>query len=333
MCTLSSLSYKRRRKKNELYLIASIPNIPNYFFMTIKRFSDPKMAGLVLVLLWSCAQRDAFYQPHLELGAGNTYQYTLIEESHTLCTQKGEKVDTRNGVSLVLLCKAHKKDLDITYGGFALHQQSDSSEVNIDDASALISPDPRARMFGAFHGATIGCCFDPRGRILSLPGLDSVYRKMAVLGREEGVDNGPTAQVWQRQFSPDYFSRLLEKSFCLFPDVPVAVGDTWVGVDSLDADPRIPLVTYYTLQKVRDGILYIHAESAVDITDRSLEATGRSGKLTLTGRQHGILQVDAATGVVLSGQTILKANGALTMGDVELPLIIDSTYTVTASRI
>jgi hypothetical protein len=123
----------------------------------------------------------------------------------------------------------------------------------------------------------------------------------------------------------EYVGRLLEKSWRIFPNHPVAIGDSWTGLDTLNADPHIPITTRFTLTKRRAGILYIQTESDVDLIRVDLRGESHPGNLTLKGRQHGMLHVDERTGMVLDGQTLLKAEGVLEAGGKSVRMRIDST--------
>ncbi|HTJ14497.1 MAG TPA: DUF6263 family protein [Dinghuibacter sp.] len=145
----------------------------------------------------------------------------------------------------------------------------------------------------------LDCRLDPQGRVMDLAGLP-------------------------RQ-DQEYVGHLLEKSWRIFPNHPVAIGDSWTGLDTLNADPHIPITTRFTLTKRRAGILYIQTESDVDLIRVDLRGESHPGNLTLKGRQHGMLHVDERTGMVLDGQTLLKAEGVLEAGGKSVRMRIDST--------
>lgn len=303
-------------------------------------------AGAAL-LLGSCAGSSdrgrTVCSARLPLAPGRTYYYAIREESRTLSDEKGAKVMRTNGVSLALHCTASPEGaagarLRIVCDTLSLHEHSDGGELNMDAASALESGDPGVRMLAAFHGAELGGCMDTQGRLTGLSGLEGVYRRMAELGKEPGEDHSGRAISWQRQLDPVFFVSLMEKAWHIYPDagiagpVSLAIGNSWVLPDSLDADSHIPLETTYTLVRARNGILRFATRADVDIRERRLDKTYRNGQITLKGKQVGFLDVVAATGMVLDGQSTLRAEGSLRMGEISIPMIIDSTYTVTALR-
>jgi hypothetical protein len=225
----------------------------------------------------------------------------------------------------------------------ALHQHSDGDELNMDAASALESPDPVVRMLAAFDGAELEGRMDAQGKLQYLSGLQGVYLRMRDLGQEPGEDHSAQAIGWERQLDNAFFVSLLEKAWHIYPNAGsrgtgiaeaasrgLAIGDSWVLPDTLDADSHIPLETTYTLVRARDGILHFTTRAEVDIRDRNLDKTYRNGQITLKGKQVGFLDVDAATGMVLDGRSTLMAEGSLRMGETDIPLLIDSTYTVSA---
>ena len=249
--------------------------------------------------------------------------------------------------------------LRIVCDSLALHEHSDDDELDMDAGSALESPDPGVRMLAAFDGAELDGRMDGAGKLLDLSGLNRVYGRMQDLGQEPGEDHSGQAITWERRLDKAFFNGLLEKAWHIYPDAEartdaavrtgaqaltdadgptgagkdggLAIGDSWVLPDTLDADSHIPLETTYTLVRLRNGILHFTTLAKVDIRERKLDNTYRNGQVTLKGKQAGFLDIDAATGMVLDGKSTLMAEGSLRMGEVSIPLIIDSTYTVSAS--
>lgn len=314
------------------------------------------LAGAVL-LLGSCAgsfgHNHIVCQARSPLSPGRTYYYVIREESRTFSDEKGEKVSRENGVSLALHCTvtgpatadavaanaSAPAHLRIVCDNLSLHEHSDDDELDMDSESALESPDPGVRMLAAFDGAELDGTMDGTGNLLDLSGLNRVYERM----QEPGEDHSGQAITWERRLDKTFFTSLLQKTWHIYPDgeprtdgeaptgKSLSIGDSWLLPDTLDADSHIPLETTYTLVRLRNGILHFTTRAEVDIRAEKLENTYRNGQVTLKGKQVGFLDVDAATGMVVGGKSTLMAEGALRMGDVSIPLIIDSTYTVSAS--
>jgi hypothetical protein len=282
-----------------------------------------------MILLWACSSKGPVYQLSFHPQPGRVYTYAVSEETRTTATEKGEKIATHHNVYLNYHYTAGNTALHLSCDAFSLHLNSDGHrECNLDAGAALESTDPGERMFGAYDGAAIDAVVGQHGQVINLPGFDGIYQKMLALAG--GGEPAPIAQSWQHIFGEAYFRRLLEKSWRIFPDGPMAVGSSWEGMDSLNADPRIPLPTVFTLVKARDGILYIEMNAEVHLAGTNLEGGTRSGQLTLNGRQHGMLRLDAATGAILDGHTVLKATGLLQTGTGAIPMFIDSAFTVNA---
>ena len=270
-------------------------------------------------------------QARLPLTPGKVHYYVIREDSQTFSEEKGVKVSRENNTALSLHCTAipngSEAHLKIIVDTLALHQHSDNLELNMDAASAIQSPDPGERMLAAFEGAELSGEMDGKGQI-ALSGLEKVYRQMNVLGES----NETSRMGWERRLDTAFFTSLLEKAWHIYPNGgSLAIGDSWVLPDSLNADCHIPVDTTYTLASYRNGILHFTTRAVVDIQSRRLQQTTHDGQLTLKGKQVGYIDVDAATGMVLGGKSTLMARGALKTGETSIPLIIDSTYTVSAS--
>lgn len=221
---------------------------------------------------------------------GAVYRYQVSERTHTMSTEDGFKVFRDHNISLTYHTEAAQNGMRITIDGLNLHEQSSDKKE-------------RNQSIDLCQNA-LDCRLDNQGKVMQLSGLPK---------ENQG-----------------YVARLFEKGWRIFPDRPVSVGDTWTGLDSLNADPNIPVPTRFTLKKRWAGVLYIETDGDVNLTQASLTGAAHPGTLTLKGRQHGMLHVDERTGMVLDGQTLLKAEGVLEAGGRAVRLVIDSTCDVRA---
>lgn len=130
---------------------------------------------------------------------------------------------------------------------------------------------------------------------------------------------------------PHYLGGLYAKTAPIFPAGDLRVGDSWTGTDTLDADPRVSLSTRFTLLKAQNGVLYVQSDAEIDLIETPLPGSRHPGLLTLKGRQRGIWEVDARTGIVLDAHSNLRAAGTLHMGEKSIALHIDSTCSVIRS--
>jgi hypothetical protein len=227
-----------------------------------------------------------------------TYHYTVSEQTHTLSTENGQKVQRDQNVFIAFRFRLADKQTDkqtrLTMDAFTFHEQKDDKQR---DAAADCA------------GTELTGDLRETGSLANVNGLDNLYGKL-----------DPS---WRVQFGERYFAGLMGKGWGVVPGKAVRVGDSWNGLDSLNADPRIPLATRYTLVKDQDGILVIQADADVDLTG----ATG-NGQLTLKGRQRGVWRIDAVTGMVLGGNSALEAEGTLTTPKGTIPMHIDSACRV-----
>ncbi|GEM_PF-6657273 len=130
---------------------------------------------------------------------------------------------------------------------------------------------------------------------------------------------------------PHYLTGLYTKTAPILPSDVLRVGDSWTGTDTLDADPRLPVTTSFTLLKVQNGVLYVRSDAEIDLKEAPIPGSHHPGLLTLKGRQRGIWEVDARTGAVLDAHSSLRATGVLKMGEKSVPLHLDSTCSVIRS--
>ena len=254
------------------------------------------------LLFWSCTP-SAKYMLTFHPIQGETYHYVVSEVTHTVSTENGQKVGRNQNVFVAFRCRLKDKQTNgVTIGmdEFSLHEQKDGqAEKNVSVNGARTD---------------LSCDLDQTGGITGIIGLENMYAQL-----------DPS---WRQRFGEGYFARLMGKGWGTFPGASVREGDTWDGLDSLNADPRIPVATRYTLLKNRGGILLIKTDADVDLSNTALAGTTHGGQLTLKGRQRGVWRIDALTGMVLGGQTVLQAEGTLTTIKGTIPMYIDSTCSV-----
>ncbi|TDX01894.1 DUF6263 family protein [Dinghuibacter silviterrae] len=248
-------------------------------------------AFCLALVCWSCTP-SSWFAPAFRPQPGAVYHYTVSELTHALTTERGQRVNRDEHVRLAFHYRlASPGTLTVGFDAFSFHEKGEKREKNVE-----LTPDfPDAR-----------CVLGSDGRVNALTGLG--------VAQDQG-----------------YVAGLLEKGWGHFPTNHIKVGDSWTALDSLNADPHISVPTTYTLIKVRDGVLYIKAEADVHLAGEGLKGASHPGLLTLVGRQHGMLHVDAATGLLLDGQTVLQAQGALKTGGGNIPLHIESTCSVSAA--
>ena len=216
--------------------------------------------ALIALVFGSCIgsfDKNPVCRARLPLTPGRLHYYVIREESQTFSEEKGVKVSRENNTALSLHCTAipngSEAHIKIILDTLALHQHSDNLELNMDAASAIQSPDPGERMLAAFEGAELSGEMDGKGQI-ALSGLEKVYRQMNVLG--ESNETGRMA--WERRLDTAFFTSLLQKAWHIYPDglaignkggptignTPgLAIGDSWILPDSLNADCHIPVDT------------------------------------------------------------------------------------------
>lgn len=285
-----------------------------------------------ILLSGACTSKNQVYEIDFNPIPGQAYKYDVTEETRTLVTENGERNNRVNNLALTYdytLPGSENSPVQLTCNAFSIHQENGTGELfDIDAGTASASTDPGLRMFSAFSGAKMQAKLDENGRIQSISGLKDVYDQMTTIGRVDGENNDGLAYSWQRGYDGGYFAGLVAKGWKLSPGEPVEVGDSWIGTDSLNADPNIQVPTRYTLRKERDGILYIQSDADVDIINLPVPRSVHPGQITIKGKQRGEWQVDALSGVVLEVHTNLTAEGKLVAGEGSIPMHIDSNCTV-----
>jgi hypothetical protein len=126
---------------------------------------------------------------------------------------------------------------------------------------------------------------------------------------------------------------MMEKMTAVFPDKPVAIGDSWSQKDTLTTGFPAIVENTWTLTDRKDGVATINVESTFKPNPEGEPM--KIGPVTtgfrLKGSQKGIFKLDESTGWFVEGELTQKMSGEVTMKgipgqtkEMSVPMIIES---------
>lgn len=219
------------------------------------------------------------------------------------------------------------KKLAITYDHIAMKNTTPMGVMDYD------SKKPSATGSGmSFMDSLIGKSFSlsvaPNGDIVSVDGLGNLVKSLTATDAE-------TKAEIDNQFSDTAIKLMMQNSFDLYPGKPVKVGETWGKKSKMGfSGINVEVENTYTLKSVNDGKATVSVKSVMNLepTDMGAQA-GIPMKMEMKGSQDGTMEVDIATGQIISGKTSQVINGKMSASGQDMPMDIKGDIIISSKKI
>lgn len=134
-------------------------------------------------------------------------------------------------------------------------------------------------------------------------------------------------------FNSESIKKLFEQSFQIYPDAPVAVGDTWKKTLSMKNAIDLTANTTYTLEKVEGTTAFVKISGTVGSNGlQKFETNGMTLEMSLDGTQTGELQINTKTGMFETSNIVQDLTGKINAMGQEIPMKINTTATLNSTK-
>lgn len=294
------------------------------------------LASLPLLLLFSCGQGSK--EPvtlKLNFKPGEKYLYTTQVSQNINATINGMNSGMDQSMLMEMTYayegeEAGNKKLKITYDHVAMNLNTAMGPVQYDSKN----PGSTASTDMAFMNNLIGKSFivkvAPNGDIAAVDGLAELVNSLSA------NEDANVRSSLETQFSDTTIRMMMQNSFDLYPGKPVKVGESWSkkSVMSMGGfNINVNVENTYTLKSVDDGKATIALTSVMNLpaTDMS-GATGVPTQIQMNGKQEGTMEINIASGQILSGKTTQQINGNISGGQ-SVPISITGDMTISSKKL
>jgi len=296
---------------------------------------------VALGVAFTCQAKKTELSLHLQKGKA----YTQITDSHVTIDQQvqGQQMkivmEIKGSMTFkVTAVTAAGYDMDVQYDSLGLSMQMPqgsmefSSEKN--DASDVFSSVLKAMKNRPFQVA-----MTKQGKITEVKNLDKLFDSM--FADSPQLPEQQKAQMKAqlvRSYGEDAFKGNVEMTLAIYPDKPVAPGDTWVMENKQQSGMPIEITTTYTYKANEGSDYLITGDSKIKTSDPDefVENNGMQMKYNMDGTMTSEIKVDKATGWIkearlkqeMQGTTIIKANAQMP-NDMQIPMTMHNDMTFT----
>ena len=227
------------------------------------------------------------------------------------------------------------------YDSILFRQKGPAGAIEYDSANPPKQVPQAARPFAALLGLGFTTTITPEGKITSVEGLDAMFAEMVrKLELPEGPAKAAVQKALTEQFGEDAMKQNLQSLFALYPEGPVAVGESWKRRVVVTRGFPVIIDGDYTLNGRADGVARVSIKATLSPNDAAGPIDLGTGKMDydLRGEQSGTAEVDEATGWTRSLKTTqlvsgtLRFQGAGGAPEVNSPVTIDEKVTLEAVK-
>ena len=275
----------------------------------------------------------------LNLAQGDVYRASVTTEQTVAQELFGEAQTIEQAFSFDYSYSVNRVDDDgnlsigVVYEAATFEQEGPTGSVSYDSATSTEVP-TEAIGYAALVGNGFEIELAPGGQVLAIDGVDELLQ--AVFDAAE-LPPGPEGDLLREtllaQFGEEVLADTFEQSFNIYPQGPVAVGDSWSEQGAVNYGFALIADTTWTLVDRADGVATVEVDSTIESDPEAepLDLGVMQMEIALAGEQSGTLLIDEATGWVIESTLTQSFEGSMSGEGVEVPMSIESTITTVGS--
>jgi hypothetical protein len=220
------------------------------------------------------------------------------------------------------------KQITFTYDRIAISRSNEMFSMKYDSRE----PDNRdtaMNMIGSLLHKPYSMVVSEKGEIRQVAGLDRIIAGMGDSTSEKGL-------LIRRQmsgiFNDSSVRAMMQQSFNIYPEGPVRKGATWKKSYTVANGPvNLKLDNEYKLVSITGGIAKIEVSAKITGAGTNIEGM-QNVRLELSGTQKGDMNMEVATGMMLSSVLKQEISGQFFAMGTSIPTTIRSDIRITGSK-
>jgi len=180
----------------------------------------------------------------------------------------------------------------------------------------------------AMKGQSVTMAVSPKGAVSNVQGLDALQQAVEAKLELPDMLKGMKKQLAEQVAGQKAMTARFEQVFSMYPDGPVAPGQTWTRTVPLGAGAPADATTVYTLKEVQDSALVLDEQTTYKGSGEGLPGMGADVKLDVSGTGTGSVELDRATGWPRVRKSSGKITGNAKLGKEGGPINMDLALTI-----
>lgn len=167
-------------------------------------------------------------------------------------------------------------------------------------------------------GSKFGVKMKENGEIISISGIDEVYKKIekAVTPLiKDANQRKQFVEYFKQGFNENIIKEEFSKGINILPKKGAKIGESWTETENIDPEGKIKSSLTYTLVKVENGFAEISVKGGIPLKTDKQTKNGVTATASIEVNQSGTLQIDEKTGWILSSKMNIKTTNKQSMSD------------------
>jgi Family of unknown function (DUF6263) len=278
---------------------------------------------------------------HLQLNPtdGSQYVYSVIRSTEFEMEVDGKKVDNKNRSQMEVTYTIGRDSmgdivLNTVYNKIHLYTKNGDTEQEEDADKGDESTDPAEKMLGILKDAKLRVVVSAAGVVKSMQGDEEIKSKlMAAFSPGDTYAKTIAAQQWDQRIKAGLIKDNMQELFRLFPDSAVHVGDRWKLSSIQHVDIDLTNNSSFQLKEIVDGTAVIRSDGDITSGQSAGSMNGTPYSSDLKGKQQGELEMEVATGMLLSSSSEAQITGTISSMGREIPVTISISMKVEGRKL
>lgn len=282
----------------------------------------------------------------LRLKKGESYKLRMTTDQKISQTIQGKQVDMSQTMGIGFTYHVREVDADgtaavkLTYDSVLFKQDGPLGKIEYDSSNPPETVHPMAKGFAALTGQSFSMRLSPQGQIKSVEGVDAMFtRVMQNIDVPDARVKATLEKKLKQQFGDDALKEMMENTMAIYPDKPVAIGDSWSKKVVVTKGFAITLENTWTLKDRKDGVAVVDVQSKITPSQNAkpIEMGMMKVRQDISGSQEGQMEISEATGWPVRAGMTQKLSGKMhveqgpgPLKDQSWPITIESDIRITS---
>ena len=287
--------------------------------MNGKKFGIGVLAVVVTVALAaSFAEAAEKMQYRLKLQKGKKYYLRMITETKTSYTLMGRERPMEEVIGFGYNFDVNDIDMNgnawvtCTFDWIKLNYKGPGGQV-VYDSTQLFSPAaPAAKRSSLLLGARFQIITTPLGNVKQVTELQRMFKKIEKNIKKRRQESFMLESL-KGQFTEKTIKQIFESHLAVYPETAVGVGDSWRKTVVAPQGQPIIVENIWTVKERKNGITIIENNSNIkpDPNVKPVERGTTKTSRTLSGKKHGLMEVEESTGLIRDSSLNLEMMGEI----------------------
>jgi hypothetical protein len=292
-----------------------------------------------MMLVFSACGNKEKYTLVYNLNAGDVFGVFMSVDMNISQSVMGQSMDIGNHMKMNSLYVVNSVDentidMDFMFTSMRMDMSAAGFELSFDSETdtEFATAEDMSPLFRAITNLPFNMVMDRQGNVKSVSGMEKMIDAMFSVFDDEIDDFTKEQMVAQlgQQFDSESMQTTMGQSFAIFPENPVRIGESWKTTGTVNAGQvNLNMDMKTTLKSVNShiAVLHVHGEFSTDAPIVQV-TNGMETSVTLTGTQHGTMEIDMNTGWIIKGELTQDMKTEVEVQGMKLPQTISSKITI-----